>query len=630
MKVVLVILCALSICLGGDSTQTKTVPDISYDHLLHPLKLKDGELFLQVKSGNAKDITSPAVYKLSDFEKVARGTATGIQLDFGNKNLKGMLHYGLIVYGDSRFPMPVFYKKTAKIEGGTTHIPVLDNLSKDHDAVNWQETGRGVIGYRVVNNRGRLLYEGKVAFSGKGPFSVVPTVIEGPFVHNVTHDSAIISFETDSKTESSLNVNGTFYSQKIPATKHIYQLNNLQPDSQYQYRLSVGSHAEGYSFKTPPVPGSRKKFKFAYASDSRGGSGGGERDLYGVNAYILKKIMALFVQQDCVFFQFSGDLINGYLSEPDEMRLQYRNFKRAVEPFAHYFPIYYSMGNHELLMKTFLIDKQPVFVDNFPYETHSAEVVFANEFINPESDLVSEDGSRWDPDPDHVNFPPYKETVFQYRYDNIAVVVLNSNYWYAPLISRIPESGGNLHGYIMDNQMKWLEKTLHQLEADRTIDHVFVTLHTPFFPNSGHVVDDMWYSGNNEPRPTIKGTPVEKGIIERRDELLDLIVNRSSKPIALLTGDEHNYCRTLIDDAMPRYPENYPGRKVKLKRSIYQINNGSAGAPYYAIQQTPWTEHTSSFTTQTALCVIEVEGPKVSMVVINPDTLEEIDSVVLR
>jgi len=30
-------------------------------------------------------------------------------------------------------------------------------------------------------------------------------------------------------------------------------------------------------------------FTFAYTSDSRAGSGGGERNIYGVNAYIMKK-----------------------------------------------------------------------------------------------------------------------------------------------------------------------------------------------------------------------------------------------------------------------------------------------------------------------------------------------------
>ena len=63
--------------------------------------------------------------------------------------------------------------------------------------------------------------------------------------------------------------------------------------------------------------------------------------------------------------------------------------------------------------------------------------------------------------------------------------------------------GGNIHGYVIDNQLKWLKETLGKLEKDNHIDHVFVTIHTPFFPSGGHVYDDMWYNGNNDPRPTI-------------------------------------------------------------------------------------------------------------------------------
>ena len=79
--------------------------------------------------------------------------------------------------------------------------------------------------------------------------------------------------------------------------------------------------------------------------------------------------------------QFSGDMINGYLTNRGEMDLQYANWKRAIEPFAHYFPVYVSMGNHEAFLKRCYFNNRPVFqVDRFPYETESAEAVFANHF----------------------------------------------------------------------------------------------------------------------------------------------------------------------------------------------------------------------------------------------------------
>ena len=178
--------------------------------------------------------------------------------------------------------------------------------------------------------------------------------------------------------------------------------------------------------------------------------------------------------------------------------------------------------------------------------------------------------------------------------------------------------------------MEWLEETLEMFEKDPGIDHVFVTMHTPAFPNGGHVKDDMWYNGSNDWRPFVAGRPVNQGIIERRDRFLDLVVNKSSKVVALLTGDEHNYNRVRITEKMVRYPEPYFPEKIKLQREIWQINNGAAGAPYYAQEKTPWSEHVKGFTTRNALVLIDVEGRKVSMRVINPDTLEPIDEAVLR
>lgn len=143
-------------------------------------------------------------------------------------------------------------------------------------------------------------------------------------------------------------------------------------------------------------------------------------------------------------------------------------------------------------------------------------------------------------------------------------------------------------------------------------------------------MDDMWYGGNNDYRPYIAGKPVVKGIIERRDDLLDIIVNKTEKVVALLTGDEHNYCKTHITPDTNIYPEGWDKPRLKLKRSIYQVNNGAAGAPYYAQEVTPWTPNTTGFTTQNALVLIRVDGNKVNVEVLNPDTLDTVDAFILR
>ena len=103
-------------------------------------------------------------------------------------------------------------------------------------------------------------------------------------------------------------------------------------------------------------------------------------------------------------------------------------------------------------------------VDRFPYETESSEAAFARNFVNPLNGPDSEDGASYDPNKRKTDFPSYKETVFYYTYDNVAVVVMNSDYWYAPSSRGIPVTSGGLHGYIMDQQLSWLEETIKNLE----------------------------------------------------------------------------------------------------------------------------------------------------------------------
>jgi hypothetical protein len=140
----------------------------------------------------------------------------------------------------------------------------------------------------------------------------------------------------------------------------------------------------------------------------------------------------------------------------------------------------------------------------------------------------------------------------------------------------------------------------------------------------------MWYGGDNSYRTIIAGKKMPRGIIEQRDVYLDLIINKSSKVKAILTGDEHNYCKTRISQEMPRYPENWTLNKLKLNRTIYQINNGACGAPYYAQEETPWSGHVTGFSTQNALVLLDVDGKNIEVRVLNPDTLEEIESYPLN
>jgi len=570
-------------------------------------------------------------YLFSELTGSPEGSKFGILLDFKNPGLEGRVYYGLIHYSDSKYPHPVYRSTPASILGGKAFLN-LNEVRGRYDMTGWEESGSGTIGYRVINNSGFILYDGKVSFSGTGPFEVVNTLISGPFINLLSHEGATISFETSEKSVCKIVIDGDTYDDKKSTRKHEIKVNGLEPDKEYSYRVVYGNLEQQYSFITAPLPGARTKFMFAYSSDSRGGSGWGERNLYGTNTYIIKKIMAVSALNEVAFSQFTGDMITGYKTSKENMNLEYHNWMNAIEPFAHYFPVILSMGNHEALSHSFRDSSSGVniSIDKFPYDSESAEALFSEIVVNPKNGPASEDGSIYDPVSGQSDFPSYEENVFYYTYGNVAMINLNSNYWFTPTLSAIPLVGGNNHGYVMDNQLSWLKKTVKKMEKEETIDHIFITIHTPFFPNGGHVNTDMWYYGNNIPRPWINGNPVEKGILERRDQILDILINNSKKVVALLTGDEHNYCKTEVGPETKIYPENYEGEKLSLRRTVYQINNGAAGAPYYAQETTPWTPFTSGFTTQNAVCLFTVEGEKIDMVVINPDTLEEIDRLRLR
>lgn len=590
---------------------------------------EDNTFIVQLGDKRSEDTGNGYMYSITEMLGSPSGTETGISFHFQDTTLSGKLYYGFIPEGDSKYPHPVYFRSAEDIVGGTAEINILGRLRGLYDMVNWQETGKGKIGYRVTNAKGSMLYDGVIRFKGKGPFEIDDTIIEGPYLSNLTSSGVTVWYRTNNSISTSVEVGEERFKSKR-GTYHEVDVVGLDADKEYEYKVNFGDNTSAFTFRTAPAAGSRSKFSFTYASDSRAGNGGGERNIYGANSYIMKKIMALNRFKDARFMQFSGDLINGYVRNTGDMRLQYANWKRAVGPWWHYIPINVSMGNHEALNMIFTGDAGQVMIDRFPYETESSEAIFADEFVNPLNGPEGEDGAEYDPDPKSIDFPSYKENVFYYTYDNVAVVVLNSDYWYAPTSRMISRVGGGLHGYIMDNQLKWFEETLKKLEDDSTVDHVFVTLHTPFFPNGGHTRDDMWYSGNNQWRPWVAGKGLTKGIIERRDQLLDIMVNQTSKTIGILTGDEHNYARTEIGPETNIYPDVYLAEKIELSRTIYQINNGAAGAPYYAQEETPWTPQVSGFTTQNALVFFHIEGESIEMEVLNPDTLEEVDNFTLR
>ena len=620
------LLIGLCISLLAITVKAQNIPAV-YSNI----DIDENGIFLQLENKKIYAVMPNDEFRFRDLYTNVIGTQNGLDFDFKFPNLNGTLYYGFINYKDGRFPQPVFFRESAPILEGKTSIPIASRLSGKYDMIDWEQSGQGVLGYRIVTNEGNIIYDGKAAFTHNDTlFTAAPTVIEGPFINKLTDKGLVISFTTSQKIKARIIVNGKTYQDKKADLQHEININKLKADTHYDYKLEVGDFSFDFSFETAPHPGSQQPFTFAYGSDSRAGQGSGERNIFGTNAYIMKRIASLAKSEDAKFVQFTGDLIDGYEVSRERMNLQYANWKHVVEPYWHYIPFYAGFGNHEAYSYLFkdTEDNYAYMIDHFPFDGDSGESLFQDNFVLPENGPKSEDGSIYDPNPSIMDFPSYKESVYWYSYANVAVVVLNSDYFYAP--QGIHHASGNLHAFIMNNQKRWLEKTLKQLEKNKAIDHIFISLHTPFFPNGGHVKDDMWYNGDNRFRAMVGGKSYIEGIIQRRDQLLDLIVNKSSKTVAALTGDEHNYNMLSITDDMPRYPENYPYEKLKLNRTFYQINNGAAGAPYYAQEKTPWMKNLRNFSTQNALVLIDVAGDRINVRVKNPDTLELIDEYTLR
>ena len=106
------------------------------------------------------------------------------------------------------------------------------------------------------------------------PFRVAPSITEGPLLANLTDNSVVIQCKTNIKTKVSVKAGGKKFTGNKSDT-HEIEITGLSPDKDYNYTISYGSFDEEYSFHTAPHPGSRTKFTFTYASDSRSGNGGG-------------------------------------------------------------------------------------------------------------------------------------------------------------------------------------------------------------------------------------------------------------------------------------------------------------------------------------------------------------------
>jgi hypothetical protein len=621
MKKHIIMMFALLLASAISFSQTNNKPSIPA--VLNGISYNgEGKLVLANGGQNYVEVEKKEPYRLSQMIGNPTGGETGIMLDVQMPGFNGTVAYGPYVE-TAEYPTVAFLPRDVKMTDGKALLEFKKVFAKANDFYRFQDKGKGIIGYRVMDASGRIIYEGRVAFQGKGPYEVLPTIIEGPMVNNLTQEGCVISYETQVPVKTSILVGNKTFADEAASTHHEIMVRGLEPATNYKYSVSYGDRTDNHSFKTGAKDGSRKAFTFAFASANRATTGGGERDFGGTNYQSTRAVMAAAVMNNAAFIQTTGDFTNGGNISEDGHLMEYANFKRALEPFWFKTPVYIGFGDHEPNKKllTDAVAKKSQSIEVFPYETHSGEATFAKAFVNPSNGPESEDGASYDPNPSMLDFPTYKENVFYYTYDNVAMIVLNTEYWE----SKDPKiTSGCPEGYIMDQQVKWLKETMQKMEQNPNIDHIFVNIHGAAFPNGDHLADAMWWNGDNASRAWVAGKPLPKGAIERRDEILDICVNNSKKFLSFLSGDEHNFSFLQITQDSKIYLEGYTGSKIKISRPFYNINNGGGGSAPYGLLPSPWSNDYKYFTEPPVLALISVNGKSVKLKAMSAETFGSI------
>ncbi len=589
----------------------------------------DGKLTFNANGQTFTDVAKVDAYKLPEIMGNLKGVETGINIDINHPGFKGTVAYGPL-NESSEYPAIAFLPRDVKMTGGKALLEMKKTFTKATDFFHLADKGSGILGYRIMDSVGRIIYEGRVAFEGKGPYQVVPTLTQGPLVNDMHSDRFIISYDTQVPLKTSVEIAGKTFSDESEVTHHELTLNGLSPATKYVYTVLYGDRKESHSVTTAPKEGSRTGFTFAFASANRATTGGGERDFGGTNYAATRSVMAAAMMHNAAFLQCTGDFTTGGNTSEGGHMMEYANFKRALEPFWCKVPVYVGFGDHEPNKTNLKTPSLPrgYGLEIFPYAEVSGEATFAKAFVNPQNGPQSEDGASYDPDPSKQDFPTYKENVYYYTYGNTGMIVLNTEYWE----SSVPAvTSGCPEGYIMDQQVKWLNQTMRSMEQNPNIDHIFVNIHGAAFPNGDHLSDAMYWDGDNTSRAVVAGKPLSKGAVERRDEILTICVNNSKKFVSFISGDEHNFSFLKVSPQTSIYKDGYTGPRITLKRAFYNINNGGGGSAPYAKLKSPWSDSFQYFTEPPVVALITVNGKNVKLNATRADTFEKICSdVTLR
>ncbi|MBI2931318.1 MAG: metallophosphoesterase [Planctomycetes bacterium] len=150
----------------------------------------------------------------------------------------------------------------------------------------------------------------------------------GPYLQQVTRDSAIVCFQTFVECEGGVRV-GAKVTKSPKGTRHAVTLTDLKPATEVTYVVQAGDYSSPpITFRTAPEPDAA--VTFAAFGDCRTGN--------AAHA----KLVDLILKQKPEFLLSSGDFVeNGTSSE------QWDRFFEIEAPLLRSVPLYPSIGNHE-------------------------------------------------------------------------------------------------------------------------------------------------------------------------------------------------------------------------------------------------------------------------------------------
>lgn len=451
-------------------------------------------------------------------------------------------------------------------------------------------------------------------FARAGHYEKRTTILYGPFVDQVTSDSAVIFWTTDRPSRGAVDLFAgkspapmkRFAGKSSPETDHRIKITGLGAGSSYRYQVLILEPSGGSPvtlsriYRFHAAPNRSQKFQFAFMSDGRPSPEGGFSDFGGVNAEVTQRLLIDSYRRGAGLVLFGGDLIAGYTSSVESFDQMLNTWKLISEPVGHLIPIYEGIGNHETLAD-FFRDAAKNTYSRDKLGTVNSENEFARHFANPEDDFPAPEVR------DGVTGPSYRGTVYSFDYGNSHFVMLNMDYWFTVGSQKedryLPWKllGGNRNGYIMENQMKWLAEDLAAARK-RGVEHIFVCGHDMAFPTGGHVKDAMWWNGlNNASLPL-------SDVAAMRDRFMKLV--NEYRVTALLFGHEHSYSRVIINHSVDK----------AMQRPVTQIISGGAGAPFYPRDtKVPWGYAVKKHAMINHYVLIKVDKAKVTLSAIDLD-----------